>query len=106
MNFVVDLAHRSLCGSVVVHQSAESKGLRKGSSRRLKIFSLSYARDETKNIFLCFIYVSHYRQVTNLTNISKKVILLCLPQHSLQRLITHHKRTNLTVTNQRNTHNE
>ena len=54
--------------------------------RRLKIFSLSYARDETKNIFLSFIYVSHYRQVTNLTNISKKVILLCLPQHSFTKI--------------------
>ena len=32
MNFVIDLAHRSLCGSVVEHQNAETEGLRFDSS--------------------------------------------------------------------------
>ena len=42
----------SLCGSVVEHRSAESAGLRFDSSWGLRIFSLSHARDKTKNIFL------------------------------------------------------
>ena len=42
----------SLCGSVVKHRSAESEGLRFDSSWGM--FSLSYARDETKNTFLFF----------------------------------------------------
>ena len=54
MNFVIDLVHRSLCGSVVEHRSAESEGLRFDSSWGLRIFSLSHARDKTKNIFLYF----------------------------------------------------
>ena len=32
MNFVIDLAHSSLCGSVVEHRSAESEGFRFDSS--------------------------------------------------------------------------
>ena len=47
-------AHLSLYGSVVEHPSAESKGLRLDSSWGLRIFSLSQARDKTKNIFLYF----------------------------------------------------
>ena len=42
----------SICSSVVEHQSAESEGLRVDSSWGLRIFSLSHARDKTKNIFL------------------------------------------------------
>ena len=42
----------SLCSSVVEHRSAESEGLRVDSSWGLRIFSLSHARDKTKNIFL------------------------------------------------------
>ena len=38
--------------SVVEHRSAESEGLRVDSSWGLRIFSLSHARDKTKNIFL------------------------------------------------------
>ena len=34
------------------NNSAESEGLRFDSSRGLRIFSLSHARDKTKNIFL------------------------------------------------------
>ena len=49
MNFVIDLAHRGVCGSVVEHRSAESEGLRFDSSWGLRIFSLSHARDKTKN---------------------------------------------------------
>ena len=48
MNFVIDLAHRSLCGSVVEHRSVESEGLRFDSLWGLRIFSLSHARDKTK----------------------------------------------------------
>ena len=53
-NFVIDLAHRSLCGSMVEHRSVESEGLRFDSLWGLRIFSLSHARDKTKNIFLYF----------------------------------------------------
>ena len=44
----------SLCDSVVEHRSKESEGLRFDSSWGLRIFSLSHARDKTKNIFLYF----------------------------------------------------
>ena len=54
MNFVIDLVHRRVCFSVVEHRSAESKGLRFVSSWRLRIFSISHARDKTTNIFLYF----------------------------------------------------
>ena len=63
MNFVIDLAHRSLCGSVVEHRSVESEGLRFGSSWGLRIFSLSYARDKTKNIFFFFLWICLYDPV-------------------------------------------
>ena len=43
INFVIDLAHHSLCGSVVEHHSAESEELRLNCSWELKIFSLSHA---------------------------------------------------------------
>ena len=42
----------SLCSSVLEHRSAESEGLRVDSSWGFRIFSLSHARDKTKNIFL------------------------------------------------------
>ena len=48
MNFVIDLVHRRVCGSVVEHWSAESEGLRFDSSWGLRIFSLSHAHDKTK----------------------------------------------------------
>ena len=54
MNFVIDFVHRRVCFSVVEHRSAESKGLRFVSSWRLRIFSISHARDKTANIFLYF----------------------------------------------------
>ena len=54
MNFVIDLVHREVCFSVVEHRSAESKGLRFVTSWRLRIFSISHARDKTANIFLYF----------------------------------------------------
>ena len=38
MNFVIDLAHRRVCGSVVEHRSAESEGLRFVSSWEFIIF--------------------------------------------------------------------
>ena len=41
----------SICGSVVEHRSGESESLRFDSSWGLRIFSLSHARDKTKNIF-------------------------------------------------------
>ena len=40
MNFVLDLAHRSLCGSVVEHRNAETEGLRFDSSWGLGEFFL------------------------------------------------------------------
>ena len=46
------LSPRSLCGSVVEHQNAESKGLKFDSLWRIRIFSLSHAREKTKSIFL------------------------------------------------------
>ena len=52
MNFVIDLADRRVCCSVVEHWSTEFKGLRFDSSWGQRIFSLSHARDKTKNIFL------------------------------------------------------
>ena len=56
---------KSLCGSVVEYRSAETEGLRFHSSWELRTFSLSQARDRTKNIFLYFLtelkiyYLSH-----------------------------------------------
>ena len=53
MNFVIDLAHRGVSvAEWLEHRSAESEGLRFDSSWGLRIFSLSHARDKTKNIFL------------------------------------------------------
>ena len=46
----------NLCGSVVEHQSAESAGLTCDSSKRLRIFPLSHARDMTKKLFSLFLY--------------------------------------------------
>ena len=55
MNFVIDLAHRGVSvAEWLEHRSAESEGLRFDSSWGLRIFSLSHARDKTKNIFLYF----------------------------------------------------
>ena len=52
-----DACHMNLaaeaCGLVVQHRNAESEGLRFDSSWGIRIFSLSHARDKTKNIFLC-----------------------------------------------------
>ena len=53
-----ELRIRPLCSSVVAHRGAESVGLRFDSSWGLRIFSLSHARDKTKNIFLCEQYTS------------------------------------------------
>ena len=53
MNFVIDLAHRGVSvAEWLEHRSAESEGLRFDSSWGLRIFSLSYASDKTKNLFL------------------------------------------------------
>ena len=51
MNFIIDPADCRVCCSVVEHWSTESKGLRFDSSWGQRIFSLSHARDKTKNIF-------------------------------------------------------
>ena len=51
-------AHLSLCSSVVEQRSAKSESLRSERSESLiphgdsEFFSLSHARDKTKNIFL------------------------------------------------------
>ena len=52
IDFVIDLAHRSCCCSVVEHRSTKSEDLMFDSSLELRLFSLSHARDKTKNIFL------------------------------------------------------
>ena len=39
MNFVIDLAHRRVCGSVIEHRSAESEGLRFDSSWGYRMFT-------------------------------------------------------------------
>ena len=44
----------TLCGSDVEQRSAESEGLRFDSSWVFRLFSLTHARDKTKNIFLYF----------------------------------------------------
>ena len=41
MNFVIDLVHRGLCGSMVEHRSADSESLRFDSSWGLRFFSFS-----------------------------------------------------------------
>ena len=54
MNFVIDLARRGVSvAQWLEHRSAECEDLRFNSSWGLRIFSLSHARDKTKNIFLC-----------------------------------------------------
>ena len=50
VNFLIDLARRSLCVSVVEYRSAKSEDLRFNSSWGLRIFSLSHARDKMKKI--------------------------------------------------------
>ena len=55
-NFVIKLADRGVCGSVVEHRSAECEGLRFDSLWRLRIFSLSHARDKTKKHLFLFLY--------------------------------------------------
>ena len=47
-NFIIDLAHRSLRGSVVEYRNSESKGLRFNSSWELSIFSLFHACEKMK----------------------------------------------------------
>ena len=44
----------SFCSSVVEHRSAEFEGLRCDFKWGSRIFSLSYARDKRKNLFLYF----------------------------------------------------
>ena len=56
MNLAIDLAHSGVCGSVVEHWSAESKGLRFDSSWGLRIFSLSHTCDKTKKNLSIFLY--------------------------------------------------
>ena len=62
----------SLWGSVVEHRNAESEGLRFDSSWRHRFFfSLSHARDMTKNIFL-FLYQA--QNLPSLLFLSKKIL--------------------------------
>ena len=57
MNFVIDLAHRGVSvAQWLEHRSAESEGCRLDSSWRLRIFSLSHARDKTKKHLSPFLY--------------------------------------------------
>ena len=62
----------SLWGSVVEHRNAESEGLRFDSSWRHRFFfSLSHARDMTKNIFL---YLYQAQNLPSLLFLSKKIL--------------------------------
>ena len=75
----------NLCGSVVEHRSAESKGLRFDSSRGLrKCFCLSNARDKTKNIFLHFFTDSKPTIFLILFNLSSTIVPLLRKQPYLQ----------------------
>ena len=59
MNFVIDLAHRGVSvAQWLEHRSAESEGCRLDSSWRLRIFSLSHARDKTKKHLSPFLYLA------------------------------------------------
>ena len=72
MNFVIDLAQRRVSvAQWLEHPSAESEGLRFDSSWGLRIFSLSHARDKTKNIFL--------KKGLN-TRLSTRLIATVIPQ--------------------------
>ena len=73
MNFVIDLAHRGVCGSVVEHRSAESEGLRFDSSWGLRIFSLSHARDKKENIYLYF-FLYRAQNLPSLLFLSKFIL--------------------------------
>ena len=80
MNFVIDLAHHSLCGSLVEHRSAESEGLMFDSSWRIWSFSSSLARDKTKNMF-------SNKKFNFSNNMLHTIICICqkppsLPHHS------------------------
>ena len=56
MNFIIDLTDcRVSVAQWLEHQSPESEVLRFDSLWGLRIFSLSHARDKTKNIFLYFV---------------------------------------------------
>lgn len=58
MNFVMSLTHHSLSGSVLSIGTQKYKGLRFDSSVGLRIFSMSHARNKTKNVFLHLSLVS------------------------------------------------
>ena len=60
LNFVIDLAHRTLCGSIIEYWSAESEGLRFDSSWGLRIF-LFFPRSwqDEKHLSL-FLYRARY----------------------------------------------
>ena len=66
---------QSLTGSVVEHQSMESKGLRVGSSQRLRIFSLSYAGDKMRKIFPYY-QVCIFNQIITLRKMKKSEVCL------------------------------
>ena len=77
MNFVIDLADRRVCCSVVEHWSMESKGLRFDSSWGQRIFSLSHVRDKTKNIFLISFQAQNLPSLLFLsTNITLSTLLI------------------------------
>ena len=67
----------SICGSVVEHWSAESEGLRFDSSRELRIFFSSHAREKTKRSFL-FLYRAQTYHPSNSNLIIQKKIIVCM----------------------------
>ena len=60
MNFVIDLAHCSLYGSVVEHWSMESEGLRFNSLWGLRIFFLSLFLYWAQNLTSLLFYMQNY----------------------------------------------
>ena len=78
MNFVIDLAHRGVSvAQGLEHRSAESEGLRFDSSWRLRIVSLSHARDKTKK------NLSHIRFVFTCQNFRLSPSLKCAPKPAI-----------------------
>ena len=78
MNFVIDFAHRGVSvAQGLEHRSAESEGLRFDSSWRLRIVSLSHARDKTKK------NLSHIRFVFTCQNFRLSPSLKCAPKPAI-----------------------
>ena len=85
INFVINLAHCRVCGSVSGHRSAESdcEGLRFDSSWRPRIFSLSHARETSFFISL----PSSKLVISLILSIKQWVLLSSFPYSVLDLLV-------------------